>query len=1072
MSDRFLPSRSSPLANISNNRGFSKALRGPKDCAIRGDAIQSTSSSEIKVDNERFSKSGNCYDSKHSSTDVDSDDNKIRNDTASESIIPTSDACKHAYFLTDSLLVSSIRPPTDEVELEMLNENLPFNLFDTLQKCLFSGNAPKSFYASIIANMKLITHVPESYILKYGEESKAFYILLKGTVAVTSQDGEAIHAELYPGAYFGEIGVLFCRTRTATVISKTKTLSIMITQNVLNSILSKFPQIERTIRDEAQKRLSLQDNQRQKRFSYEILAKDLNKVLNASSSDREQRMSIILPSIQKNHDPSVRIIDQFNNDIKSFDDTFLNKSSSYSADNNDKNLGVNSDFSLQGGQQISTVFAEESISDLFIPVKRFSSKLNLNNSVPFNVLYDFVLNYTKIVFYYPNELIFRKNDNSKDVYFILDGEVKILDAVQIYLETSELHGTKFEKVLAHLKKFDYFGEMTFINKDCTTRTADVIASKKAKLLVFPYDHLKDLCEKYPLIFDGFQSEAIRRTNANDEKKLANNYQNEFSHSLIKKEPQYEHTFQQMDSSTLPSSSSSGGIKWNSNFLNGNVFGNRAPMSPSAVEESYSSSEDSVYDSYQRRSSIASIMSDTSSNTALTSSAFKNFPNRRNLEIRKRRRSAFETPSTRSNSTNPFNLYMPLLNPPDLSPNFFKGQQFPSKFQYLNANKRLRIQKIGIERRRSSLLAYRPAIPDNILLHIFNMLDIKTLMVARRVCKRWRQILYLSPDLMKNIDLSVYLTRIDDDILIRIADFVGNRVETIDISNCFHVTDKGFSYLINEIGINGNLRKLKMRLLWHVSAMSIMDVASISVGSRLEEIDLSNCKRVRDDVVERLIGVETENNEYGSMNLARLNLSYCKYVTDRTMFNLATNMSSRLRYLNLQRCTTITDKGFLYWLNNTIPNLTELVLADCTFLTSYSISAIASSCPNLEKLDLSFCCALDEKSIDILNSGCLNLQVLNLSFCGNAVLDNSLLLISLMLLRLQKLYLLGCIKVTRAGVDILLLGCCPLKYLNIAQCRFAHVYPGGIQAVELPVKEGSRSSFITTSAKKGVVEIVL
>lgn len=129
-----------------------------------------------------------------------------------------------------------------------------------------------------------------------------------------------------------------------------------------------------------------------------------------------------------------------------------------------------------------------------------------------------------------------------------------------------------------------------------------------------------------------------------------------------------------------------------------------------------------------------------------------------------------------------------------------------------------------------------------------------------------------------------------------------------------------------------------------------------------------------------------------------------------------------------------------------PNLRKLSLKDCTFLTDQAIVSLANAVPALEVLDFSFCCALLEVAVEMLFRGCLKLRKLDLSFCRSAVSDASLVAISVHLFHLQRLYVRGYVRVTRAGVDALLIGYSPVSYINISQCRNAHIYPGRIPAL--------------------------
>lgn len=393
------------------------------------------------------------------------------------------------------------------------------------------------------------------------------------------------------------------------------------------------------------------------------------------------------------------------------------------------------------------------------------------------------------------------------------------------------------------------------------------------------------------------------------------------------------------------------------------------------------------------------------------------------------------------------------------------------------SKRLKIASLA-GRRRSSVLVSPGSIPDKILLKVFELLDLPQLMRLRIVSRRWRQLLYMAPNIFQTLDLTPWNTTITDDALVAITDFVGSRPQYIDISCCFHITDEGFSYMVNEIGMAGNLKLIKMKSTWEVSAMAIMDLASPSVGSQLEEIDLSNCRKVNDDVIERLIGLSDETKKdlpsadqaisVGSKKIKVLSLSYCKALTDDVMHHIANNANETLECLSLTRCTTITDIGFQHWTYRTFPRLTNLSLKDCTFLTDKAIISVANAASHLETLDLSFCCALLDTAVEVLCLGCQNLKSLDLSFCGSAVSDSSLVAISLHLRNLKTLLVKGCIRVTRAGVDALLSGFSPLTHINISQC----VYPGNVPAQTLQINPSTKSAFITAGPTKDIIEIVV
>lgn len=124
-------------------------------------------------------------------------------------------------------------------------------------------SAPDDFLIAIGKYLRPQVHSAHDLILTEGDEAKAMYWLVRGVVAVTSRDGEAIYAELKPGSFFGEIGVLMNMPRTATIIARTKCLLLVLKKEDLHIELPKFPDMEKAIRHEAHERLALTAKKRQ-----------------------------------------------------------------------------------------------------------------------------------------------------------------------------------------------------------------------------------------------------------------------------------------------------------------------------------------------------------------------------------------------------------------------------------------------------------------------------------------------------------------------------------------------------------------------------------------------------------------------------------------------------------------------------------------------------------------------------------------------------------------------------------------------------------------------------------------
>lgn len=265
-------------------------------------------------------------------------------------------------------------------------------------------------------------------------------------------------------------------------------------------------------------------------------------------------------------------------------------------------------------------------------------------------------------------------------------------------------------------------------------------------------------------------------------------------------------------------------------------------------------------------------------------------------------------------------------------------------------------------------AHRGIFPDSVLLNIFRFLDLHHLLRLRGVSSYWSEMLTQSTDVVHNLDLSIYNRQLTDDVLLKIVcPFVGTRPRYVNINNCFHITDEGFNALASTCAPNSTTWKMKS--VWDVTASAILEMST--KAKNLQEVDLSNCRKVGDTLMARIIGwvvpstqkvegksasikptIQTaEASVYGCPQLRKLTLSYCKHVTDRSMHHIASHAAGRIEEMDLTRCTTITDQGFQYWGNARFTRLTKLCLADCTYLTDNAIVHLTNAAKQLQELDL-------------------------------------------------------------------------------------------------------------------------
>ncbi|KAI9821139.1 MAG: hypothetical protein M1827_003873 [Pycnora praestabilis] len=855
-------------------------------------------------------------------------------------------------------------------------QGMPLDLLDRIRSFPLFLSAPESFLAAVGTHLRPQLHSAHDYILTEGDEAKAMYWLVRGAVAVTSRDGESTYAELRPGAFFGEIGILMNIPRTATIIARTRCLLVVLKKEDLTKELPKFPEVEEAIRDEAQERLTILERKKKEHGS--VLKSPSQPAREGTAGD------VMMGEVGAVRGGQV----------------------------------VNSKKRKSPSPSHAELPASSALGSGMVNVRQLLKELPLFSSLPSEILHFLGLN-VQPKNYPPFTDIIRQDSHGREVFFIVRGEVEVVDEKANKEKfIHNIRGTgrminKSSQVKARLKSGQYFGEVASLSL-APRRTATVRSVASVECLMISGDILNELGKRCsPEIWQQVQSTAKTRLLAAADGDVAMADASDSTPpidelALVDRPPRVQRkkalpkvTF----SHTKP----------------------ETPHKPSRIEdkpviEPYDPDPflnvdlDSVR-SRSRRGSLAPAppegvqSSDGHSNVSPTGS-----------------RTITPSPSRQKHAITPPDYHITPKRPKTV-------QRRPSQFS-------------------------KGILPDKLLGQVFRYLDIGHLMRLRRVSMHWSKLLCTSPDLLYFLDLTPFNRKVTNEILInRICPFVGSRPRVVDISNCFHITDEGFAGLAAMCG--ANVRSWKMKSVWDITAQAVLEMANRA--KNLEEIDLSNCRKVSDNLLARVVGWVVQEPPPGSQqqqingrhnsrpnaqpvmqappgtvigcpNLRRLTLSYCKHVTDRSMAHLAVHAASRLEQIDLTRCTTITDQGFQHWSIYQFSRLRKLCLADCTYLTDNAIVYLTNAAKGLRELDLSFCCALSDTATEVLALGCPKLMHLNLSFCGSAVSDSSLRSIGLHLLDLRNLSVRGCVRVTGSGVESVVEGCHRLEDFDVSQCK--------------------------------------
>lgn len=752
---------------------------------------------------------------------------------------------------------------------------LPLDLVERLRSFPLFQSTPESFLIDIGLHLRPQLHSANDYILTEGDDAKAIYWLVRGAVSVTSRDGESIYAELKPGAFFGEIGVLMDRPRTATIVARTRCLLVVLSKDDFRSILPRFPEVERAILDEAQERLMILEKKKSETSAPAVDlgsptqrgSKRLRESFIKGLSLNDEGESGFRTANKKRKSPSPRLRD-----------------------------GV-----------ISSALANGSVN-----VRLLLKELPLFSGLPSDILHFLGLN-AQPRSYPPFTDIIQQDSQGREIYFIVRGEVEVLTEKtnqQTLRRQSDGPEHASLEVKARLREGQYFGEVVSLSL-APRRTATVRSVSAVECLMISGEVLLEFWEKCP----NDVRQQVERT--------------------AKQRLQAASDGDTVMSDATESDQTIGGLTIDDRFKYNASRRQSMPLLTLTETELDGPHKSTGEDQTVLRPSDP----DPFLNVGLD-----------NVRLRSRRGSVAPlTPEeVAGESQRP--------TPPSGTPS--RPVSETSSF--------LGLQKAD----RPSKHNNRGVLPDNILLNVFQHLELHDLLHLRAVSLHWSNILSTSHDLLRYLDLSKYNRKVTDEALSKIiCPFAGDRPRYIDISNCFHITDKGFAELANTCG--ANVTAWKMKSVWDVTAPAILEMTTKATG--LQEVDLSNCRKVGDTLLARIVGwvmpgpqklndasgkaqikptMQTAAGAvFGCPELRKLTLSYCKHVTDRSMHHIASHAAPRIEEVDLTRCTTITDHGFQFWGNAQFTRLRKLCLADCTYLSDKAIVYLTNAAKQLQELDL-------------------------------------------------------------------------------------------------------------------------
>jgi F-box/leucine-rich repeat protein 7 len=803
-------------------------------------------------------------------------------------------------FDSETILTRPVRPsPLSASNIQ----GLPLDLIERLRSFPLFQSAPDSFLATIGSQLRPQLYSAHDYILTEGDEAKAMYWLVRGSLRVTSRDGESTYAELKPGAFFGEIGILMDIPRTATIIAKLKSLVVRLNKEDLQKVLPNFPDVERVIRDEAAERLTITER----------LKKEIGQSTMARTTKSAKRP-------------------------RSDGDVIMGEVGSILRDGQI----ISSKKRKSPSPSLADAVQTSGMSSASFNVRHLLKELPLFASLPPEILHFIGMNAQPRT-YPPFTDIIKQGSTGRDVFFIVRGEVEVINDMPIRLNGNSNPGDKARIgsiVKARLKAGQYFGEVVSLSL-AKRRTATVRSVSSAECLIISGSVLDELWDKC--------SPDLRRQVERTARDRLETARQSADGDTTMGEADSTPAISRLDLDDVSPVSSTERVPKVTFAATDPTLGriDEIPAFEAVDPDPYLNIDLENVRSRSRRGSLAPPSPSMPSTPSESSGSETSRSPHRSNSI--------------SRASWPNNLKTEPMSP---IRKLFAPKQRPAKATKLRPQ-----NTVGI-------------LPDQVLVQVFQHLDIYDLMKLRLASHHWKNLITNNPNILRTLDLTSYNRFVTDEVLTSIiCPFVGARPQHIDISNCFHVTDEGFTTLASTCA--GNVKSWRMKSVWDITGQAVLDMVNKAKG--LEDIDLSNCRKVGDNLLARVVGwvvpeilpsavqhnQQLNNRKMGQKGnapqppqnqpapgtvvgcpqLKRLTLSYCKHITDRSMAHIAVHASSRLEEMDLTRCTTITDGGFQHWSIYPFPRLRKLVLADCTYLTDHAIVCLTNAAKALKELDL-------------------------------------------------------------------------------------------------------------------------
>jgi hypothetical protein len=254
-----------------------------------------------------------------------------------------------------------------------------------------------------------------------------------------------------------------------------------------------------------------------------------------------------------------------------------------------------------------------------------------------------------------------------------------------------------------------------------------------------------------------------------------------------------------------------------------------------------------------------------------------------------------------------------------------------------------------------------------------------------------------------------------------------RLKTIDLHNCYSLTDEAFKCLETPLlHLGSSLHSMNLSNVYNLTSKSISRIASAC--KELTHLSLAGVPKVGDDGIVPLArtGALRELDLSARMLGMTCSTSSIPRVGPRGIIEIG-QYCTNLRVLRLNECSRIDDLSLMV-LARGCTRIEEISLRRCYKIGDKSLSALGKHCHIVRNINLSACKDVTDEGIDKLANGCRDLVEIHLS--NLRITDKGIDCLSSRCRKLVTIVLQNCYRITDSSLSKLLDNCTLLEKIDL------------------------------------------